>query len=578
MASAPPLSSPRTTTDTVAAGTLAPGAPNREAPNREAPNREAPERGAPQPTSRSRRIRSWLAALLLPGPVSHHSNSQWTVAVLSGLGASAALLFRLFLPTVVGMADQGDGQQLLCRLGVANHAPFRLSTFTQHIFTSWTPHQWYGETCPGASSGTSFLSSQTLLLWPAKWITPLFGWGAGLDTRAVGILCAVVFGILLAFFVALLPGRAGFRVLMAVAVTAVMSDGVFADFFISPYTEPACFLGVFAVLVALMFLWRRDGVTWLGILVATVAFALAITADPRMLSLLPVAVGALLWRGYRSRRDPAHVSRPRPFRRALVLRIPALVAVAALLGISGFFAASQPSATTQASLYNAVFVEMLPHSSDPKADLRWLGLPTSFAQSSNTTMESPNAAITNPQFPEFARRVTVPKLALFYVTHPDRIVSMADRGLDALTHPVLDSLGSYTAGAAHRAGAKEHRFPVIEGVSVVFAAVPLLLLVLQLVTFVLGIAVASRRRLRAARTAFGAASAFFVAALWFQFWTVMLTGGEPQIDRAMIVTTFMSSLCLVLLPGLIMLLWPAGAPSQRALAVPELPAGVPDGR
>jgi hypothetical protein len=545
MASAPPLSSPRPTADT-------PTAPDEAALL------------ATKATPRLQRIRSWVAALLLPGRVSRASSSHWTVAILSGLGASGALLLHLFVPTVVGMADQGVGQQLLCQLGVANRAPFSLAKFTQHIFTSWAPHQWYGETCGGSAPGTSLFSSQSLLLWPAKWITPLFGWGDGLDTRALGILCAVVFGVLLAFFVALLPGRAGFRILMAVAVTAVMDDGVFVDFFISPSTEPACFLGLFGIVVAMMFLWRRGGVTWLGILLVTIAFGVTITADSRMLSLLPVAIGALLWRGYRTRRETVDDSSPRTFRRGLLLRVPALVAVVALLGISGFFAASQPAQTTRANLYNAVFVEMLPHSSDPKADLRWLGLPTSFAESSNTTMDSPNAAITNAQFPEFARQVTEPKIVLFYLTHPDRIVSMADRGLDALTHPVLHSLGSYTTGAGQKAGAKEHRFPVIEGISVVFAAVPLLLLVLQLVTFVLGIAVASRRRLGSARTAFGAASAFFVVALWLQFWTVMVTDGEPQIDSAMIVTTFMSSLCLVLLPGLIMLLWRPFAGVSRA--------------
>jgi hypothetical protein len=38
----------------------------------------------------------------------------------------------------------------------------------------------------------------------------------------------------MAALVAVLPGRASFRILIAGLVTVVMADGIFADFFISP--------------------------------------------------------------------------------------------------------------------------------------------------------------------------------------------------------------------------------------------------------------------------------------------------------------------------------------------------------
>ncbi|CAM5540546.1 glycan biosynthesis hexose transferase WsfD [Leifsonia shinshuensis] len=495
---------------------------------------------------------------------------MWLAAILCGLGACGALLLHLFVPTVVGIGDQGDGQRLVCELGVANRAPFDYTKFTQYIYTSWVPHQWFGESCGAGGSGEPYYSSQSLLLWPAKWITPLFGWGQGLDTRAVGILCVLVFGILLALFVTQLPGQIGFRILIAAAVTAVMDDGVFADFFISPYSEPACFLGVFATLVALMFLWRREHVTWLGILLVTLACAVTITAKTQMISMLPVVAVALLWRPYRTSPPTPAVgprSRGSMLRRGILLRVPALVAVVILVGATGAYAVSQPKRFSELNLYNAVFVEMLPHSPDPKADLAWLGLPANFASSSGTTVASPNAAIYDADYPEFLQKVSQEKIVLFYLAHPDRLVSMADRGLDAIAHPVLGYIGSYTAGSGHKPWAKEHRFPLIEGISVVFAAVPLLILVVQLVTLILGIAVASRRRLGPARTAFGAATVFFVIALWLQFWTVMLSEGESEIYKHMIVTTFMSSLCLVWIPALIMLLRnpaPAAQPTAAA--------------
>ncbi|WP_155865268.1 glycan biosynthesis hexose transferase WsfD [Gryllotalpicola ginsengisoli] len=523
---------------------------------------ESPQSQGPQPPTRRAYprlagLRRWVGRLLLPGPASATSQPMWLVAVLCGLGACGALLLHLFVPTVVGMGDQGDGQRLVCELGVANQAPFDYTKFTQYIYTSWVPHQWFGESCGAGGSGEPYYSSQSLLLWPAKWITPLLGWGPGLDTRAVGVLCVLVFGVLLTLFVTQLPGRVGFRILIAAAATAVMDDGVFADFFISPYSEPACFLGVFATLVALMFLWRREHVTWLGILLVTLACMVTITAKTQMISMLPVIAVALLWRPYRTRRRvraAAPGSRGRTLRRGILLRVPAMIAVAALVGVTGAYTLGQPKRFSELNLYNAVFVEMLPHSPDPKADLAWLGLPADFASSSGTTVASPNAAIYDADYPQFLQKVSQEKIILFYLAHPDRLVSMADRGLDAIAHPVLGYIGSYTAGSGHKPWTKEHRFPPIEGISVVFAAVPLLILILQLVTLVLGLAVASRRRLGPARTGFGAATVFFAVALWLQFWTVMLSEGESEIYKHMIVATFMSSLCLVWIPALILLL------------------------
>jgi hypothetical protein len=508
---------------------------------------------------RLRGARARIAKLVLPGPGTAASQqAMWPLAVILGILASVALLVHLFVPGVVGMADQGDGQRLVCELGVGNNAPFDYTTFTQHIYTQWSPHQWYGEACGADGSGEPYYSSQTLLLVVAKWITPWFGWGPGLDTRAAGLVCIALFGILLTLLVALLPGRPGFRIFVALGVAAIMDDGIFADFFVSPYSEPACFLGILALLIALMFLWRRDTVTWLGILLVSLACAFTIGAKTQMISVLPVVVVALLWRPYRERRAaPGNRpgSRARRLANAAARRAPALIAALALIGFAGAYMADQPSRFRELNNYNAVFVEMLPHSPNPEGDLEWLGLSPSFADSAGTTVNSPDAAIYNPLYPEFLQKISQQKIVLFYVFHPDRLVSMTDRGLDAIAHPELNYLGSYPASSGAQPWAKEHRFPIVEGISALFAALPLLIVVIQLVAIALGIAVASRRRLGARANAFGRASVFFIVALWLQFWTVMLSDGASEIYKHMIVATFMSALCMIWLPALAMLLW-----------------------
>ncbi|WP_460534102.1 glycan biosynthesis hexose transferase WsfD [Humibacter ginsengiterrae] len=503
------------------------------------------------------RIVGWGSAHLMPGPASRRHRHFWLVAALCGVVAAAVLLLRLFVPTVVGMGDQGDGNRLLCELGVGNDEPYDYVKQTQYVFPHWSPHQWYGESCGADGSGEPYYSTQSLLLWPAKLLTPMFGWGNGLDTRVVGILCAIAFGLLVMLFVTQLPGRPGFRILIAAGVTAVMADGVFADFFISPYSEAACFLGVFGTMIALMFLWRRESTDLLGLLLVAVACAFTIGAKTQMVSMLPVVAVALLWRPYRSRHanlDHGGASARRGFVRKLALRIPALLIVLVLAGGTAAYLAGQPKRFTELNTYNAIFVELLPHSPNPVKDLEWFGLDSSFATSTGTTVASADSAVYNPHYAEFLHNVTETKIVLFYLEHPERLISMADRGLDAIAHPELGYIGSYMANSGEPPWAKEHRFSPILGISAFYSTVPLLIVVVQLLTVVLATAVAARRRLGARARAFGLAVVFVVFALWTQFWAVMLSEGASEIYKHMIVATFMTGLCLPAIAALIMLL------------------------
>jgi len=503
-----------------------------------------------------------LARTLFPGPMDTGYQPQWKVAAITGAAVFVLLVIRLLVPTVVGMSDQGDGQRLLCQLGVANVAPSNYVLMWQHIYTQWTPHQWYGETCGTLATGNAYISSQLLLLWPAKFLTPMFGWGFGLDTRAVGLVCALVFSVLLTCFVAFLPGRIGFRVMMGAFVAGVMADGIFVDFFISPYSEAACFLGVFAMFVAMLYMWRKGYPTLLGIGFFTLASLFTIMAKTQMVAVLPVAIVALLWRC--THRGPSGnqwlrinwpwgetPKSPNRLQRA----IPALIAIGVLTGGTVGYYLVQPSDLGELNRYNAIFVEMLPNSDNPKGDLQWFGLDPAMSSASGTTVASVNSAIFMPGYKDFNTKVTEAKIAMFYVVHPNRLVSMLDRGLDAMAHPVLSYLGSYTIESGQPASAKETRWPVVQGISVVFAAVPALFIFVELLTPVLGIAVASRRRLGRQSRAFGMASALFSLSLILQFWAVMLSEGASEIYKHMIVVTFMNALCLVWIVGLGLVLW-----------------------
>lgn len=437
------------------------------------------------------------------------------VAALSGILATLVMIFRLFLPGTVGMADDGSGHQLLC------------------AFTG---------------SGEPVYSSQLLLLWLGKWLTPMFAWGQGLDTRAVGIVCCVAFGALVAGLVAALPGRAPFRVLIAALVTLVTADGVFADFFVSPYREPAAFLGTFAIAVALLHYWNGGKRRWASVLMVFLAAAFTVSAMPQMVSWLPVLALALLWLpAARGRRRAGAGARRRAGsgRRRWQSFVMPSAAVLAVAGVAVASLSVQPKRDAEANLYGAVFTSILPNSPDPVADLKWLGLDSSFVTAAGTTVDSVNSAVYNRHYAQFGEQINRGKIAAFFATHPERLIGLGERGIAALLTPELSDRGSYMADSGRGPGAKERRVPVVLGLYTALKAAPVALVGLHLLTLLLGFAVAARRK-----SAIGRLAVVMVLACWAQFWVVLLLGGQPEIHARIIVAGFMSALCVPLLVAL----------------------------
>lgn len=474
------------------------------------------------------------------------------VAWLSGTLATLVMIFRLFLPRTVGMADDGSGQQLLCSLGVRNLRPWGPAEFADFVYPSWVPHQYYGEACGFTGSGESVFSSQLLLLWLGKWLTPMFNWGPGVDTRVVGMVCGVAFGALVAGLVAVLPGRAPFRVLIAALVTLVTTDGVFADFFVSPYREPAAFLGTLAVAVALLHYWSGGKPRWASVLMVFLAAAFTVSAMPRMVSWVPVLALGLLWlpaasgrrRGVAGARRRAGAARRRW--QAFVVPSAAVIAVA---GVAVASLSLEPKRATEENLYSAVFASILPGSPDPVADLRWFGLDSSFVTSTDSTMDSTNSAVYNPHYAQFGEQINRGKIAAFFATHPERLIGLGERGITALLTPELPKGGSYMPDPGQEPGAKERRVPVVLGLYTALKAAPVALVGLHLLTLLLGFAVAARRK-----SGLGRLAVVMVLGCWAQFWVVLLSEGPPEIHARMIVAGFVSAWCIPLLVALVSIL------------------------
>ncbi|MDQ6840058.1 MAG: hypothetical protein M3137_17440 [Actinomycetota bacterium] len=476
-----------------------------------------------------------------PGSEVRRRALPW-VAAATGMAWSAIMAARLFVGGAIGMGDQGDGRRLLCQLGVRATTPFNASAST-FIHPTLIAHRWYGEACSADGSGGVFRSSELWLLSMAEHLTPLLGLPGSLDLRALGVLCAVLVGLVVAALVVLLPGPVVVRVVVASLVALLAADSMIAQFFISPYSEPAELIGTLALCPALLGLWRRGHTTWPAL--AAVAFLGTVTigAKTQAAALLPALVVGLLWGPHGPTRRPAttggHAIRAG---RWLIGRWPGLMVAALLVGATGYFVVTAPVGLTQQQIYGEVFGEILPHSHDPAADLRALGADPSLASAVGSNPESTNAATLRPEYLRFRTEVTQGRIIEFYLTHPDRLVAVGSDGLKGVDQWRQNYLGSYLANSRQPAGTIEGRVGAY-GALFQHAWQPVLVLV-WLATLYVGIRTARRRTLGPGARAVGMLGVFVALGSCTEFWAVMISEGLPDVYKHMVLTNMLLALGL----------------------------------
>jgi hypothetical protein len=458
-------------------------------------------------------------------------------ATATGLAWMGILLARLFVGGAIGMGDQGDGRRLLCQLGIRTTTPYNAST-SAYVYPTWIAHKWYGEACSADGSGGVFRSSELWLLSMAKHLTPLLGLPGALDLRALGVICAVLVGLVVAALVVFVPGPLVLRVIVASLVGLLAADSMVAQFFISPYSEPAELLGTLALCPALLALWRRGHTTWPSL--AAVAFlgTVVIGAKTQAAAILPALVVALLWLPH-GPIQAASVQGGRLLRRGrwLMARWPGLLVACVLVGATGYFVITAPVGLAQQDVYAEVFGEILPHSPDPAGDLRALGADPGLANAVGTNPESASAATLRPQYLQFRQEVTQTRIVEFYLTHPDRLVAVGSDGLKGVDQWRQNYLGSYLPGTGHPPGAIENR---VGAYSALFQhAWEPMLVVVWLLTLYTGMRTARRHSLDPGTRAIGMLGVFVALGAFAEFWAVLISVGFPDLYRHMVLTNLL---------------------------------------
>ncbi|GLZ40672.1 hypothetical protein [Actinokineospora sp. NBRC 105648] len=373
----------------------------------------------------------------------------------------AVLVVRWLVPRPVGIADNGDGWRLLCKLGVNDRA--RVSESVVQFFYA-----------PAAPCPSSYVSSQFWVDRVALWLGQVLGDPPGLNLKVVGAIGILVVAVGLTVVVWALPVRGWYRALAAFVIGLVVLDSAFFGYLTSVISEGAAFAGLLLMAGGLLLLRRPGFQRWLGVAVVVAGGVLGVNAKSQTLMVLPLLVIAVVVLAVGDRG------------RGVAKWAPAAVVVVAVgagtlaLQNTGDFANTE---YREANAYHAIFDSIVDGKHDTAQDLADLGLPASFAQYVGTQWWSPRPAYTDPEYPKYRDKISNGNIVRYYASHPVRTAQILNQAAEDLLTGRPANMGNFGADAGLPAKAKEYRVPVLSGITGLiapaglFALLPLWLLI-----------------------------------------------------------------------------------------------------
>lgn len=343
----------------------------------------------------------------LASPVAQSSWKYWKVYEAALLVLCAALvIFQLFVPPILGVADNNDFPKLMGRfcLGKENHNLFEYATF---FFQYDQKYCWNSE----------LPSSAVLPLRIAVEIAKVISPAGQFDLRILGALYAGMFLFtfwLLQVSVRELQPRA--RLLVPAVVLLIFDTATYIPSFSTFYFDTASFIFLLlsAILICRMalrpFVSTREYLT-------TAAVVLLFTTSKTQHTIL----GLLL--------IPAFLL---PFGRLQFPSKPFRIGAAASIVIASILMfAATPRWYLATNYYNALFFQYLPRSSNPAADLAQLGIDPGMIRYVGQHAFLPDSPMqTQSGINAFSKQVSTGKMVQYYVTHARTSAQVLNHALD----------------------------------------------------------------------------------------------------------------------------------------------------
>ncbi|HLY19326.1 MAG TPA: hypothetical protein VKR61_19000 [Bryobacteraceae bacterium] len=312
--------------------------------------------------------------------------------------AAGILAYQLFVPPVVGLADQGDFLRTIGRFGYGPQHHGSLEY--QYIEPKYIPDPRYRQPYWEQANSEYLFVSAALLL------NKLVSKDDALDITVMGLIHALVFLVVFARLLWVARRHPAHAIVWIGALVA-LTDAGYAVYWNSFYQEAASCIFLLLLLAEAVEIGRA--------------------AEVRFASLLRWSLWAVLWVFAKPQNAPIGLIMGLfTFRLAFWTRerAPRWIAAAggcAMLACAAYGVIAMPVVGRMANSYGMVFSGILPESKDPAADLRALGFDPQLARYSGTGAWSP---VTD--FPELAesgalRRVSTFTILRFYLLRPARL-------------------------------------------------------------------------------------------------------------------------------------------------------------
>jgi len=324
----------------------------------------------------------------------------WRVTLLAA--AATLVCVQLFVPPVLGIADDCDFEKLRARACIGPEVPEKYPYF-EYFVPGYAIRQAY---CRADGMPTSAAIPLTLSLWLARVFLP----PAHFDLRLLAALYACLFLSAYWFFTRSAGPAAG------IAVLVVFCSAVYVPLFSTFYMDAAAFVWlVWAVALSIRIL-IADEVRWHTLVALAVFLALLATSKVQYV-LLPLCFLPVFWLRFGRQRFPG-------------VRLRAALSCAVLLAAGLYMSASSPWYRAIA-LFDGLFFKFLPACQNPAAELHKLRLGPQFDGDIGKNAYSPGTHMQERDFAlAFGRSLGVTKMAGFALTHPAADVRALRHDLD----------------------------------------------------------------------------------------------------------------------------------------------------
>jgi hypothetical protein len=321
--------------------------------------------------------------------------------------AVAAVLvgWILFIPPVVGVADNGDFQRIMGTVGLdyVDPAESFKDRFFRYMHTKYQLH--------GLGAG-GYVSSEIAVVMAAALLNRIFYSSHLFDIRFLGAVYALLF--LAAMHCLLRSYRGtlgGARWILAAAFVFVFADVGYTAYYNSLFGEPVSFVFMLFTVGFALYASRveRPGIGLLVAYFTAAAFLAGAKVQTAPVGLILVLLGL---RFRQLREDPAW--------RKTWLGMSVFVVV-----FSAAIYLSAPKELKVINEYQSVFNGVLKDSPTPARDLQELGISPELAVLAGTNYFTPNTPIKqqDPRMKElFYEKISHSDIVLFYMRHPLRFL------------------------------------------------------------------------------------------------------------------------------------------------------------